>query len=83
MNKDKEGGERMKIRAVNTGRRLKILRGSRTVQELANELGVSRQAVYAWEAGIRVPTDAMKRRIAKALGGTVEAIFYSGLENER
>lgn len=73
----------MKVRSVNTGRRLKILRGTRSVAEFAAELGVSRQAVYAWESGIRVPTDPMKRRIAKALGGTVEAIFYAGLENER
>ena len=40
---------------------------------LAEKLGVSRRAVYAWENGVSVPRKNMIKKIAEALGVTV---FY-------
>ena len=58
------------------GERLKQLRGSRTQLEVANALGVTPMAVSQWENGTRVPSDAMKVKIAAYFKKTVMAIFF-------
>lgn len=58
------------------GQRLRQLRGSRTLAEVANALGVSTMAVSQWETGKRSPADAMKMRIAKYYKKSVTAIFF-------
>lgn len=50
--------------------------GGFTSQEaLADELGVTQQAVSLWERGVKAPRDEMRARIAKACGIDVAAIF--------
>ena len=58
------------------GQRLRQLRGSRTLAEVANALGVSAMAVSLWETGKRSPADAMKMRIAEYYKKSVTAIFF-------
>ena len=58
------------------GQRLKTLRGSRTLEEVGEALGVSSMAVSLWERGERVPSDAMKVAIAAYYKKSVMAIFY-------
>lgn len=50
--------------------RIRMLREAKglTAEELARDLGVSRQVVYAWETGRRHPTLANLERLAGALG---------------
>ena len=43
--------------------------------QLADQIGVSRQTVYAIEAGTYVPNTAVSLRLARALETTVEEIF--------
>lgn len=58
------------------GQRLKSLRGSRTLKEVGEALGVSEMAVSLWERGERMPSDAMKVAIASYYKKSVMAIFY-------
>ncbi len=46
-----------------------------SVIQLASTIGVSRQTVYAMEAGTYVPNTAVALRLARALDTTVEELF--------
>jgi molybdate-binding protein/DNA-binding XRE family transcriptional regulator len=48
--------------------------------DLANQVGVTRQAIYAIEAGTYMPNTAVALRLARVLDATVEDLF--ALENE-
>ena len=58
------------------GERLKALRGEMSREEVAVKLGVTAQAVYNYEIGVRVPTDDRKSKIASIFGKTVQEIFF-------
>ena len=58
------------------GERLRKLRGSKTQEEVGNDLGVSPMAVSLWERGERMPSDVMKVKIAGYYNKTVMAIFF-------
>ena len=58
------------------GDRLKALRGAMSREELGLKLGVTAQAIYNYEAGIRVPTDDLKSKIALIFGKSVQEIFF-------
>src|SRR5712672_3199600 len=45
---------------------------------LAEQVGVSRQTIYAMEAGTYVPNTAVALRLARALDTPVEALFALG-----
>lgn len=62
--------------AVSIGKKLKKLRGSTPVDELAKALGVSQSTVSMWEIGQRIPRDEMKIKIANHYGVSVESIFF-------
>ncbi len=49
--------------------------------ELAAKIGVSRQTVYAIEAGTYVPNTAVSLKLARVLDATVEEIFQIGPED--
>lgn len=57
--------------------RLKVLRAEHelTQEALANDVGVSRQAIIAIEAGRYDPSLPLAIRIARRFGHPVEAIF--------
>lgn len=65
----------MPDRAI-VGERLRKLRGSRTLGEVASELGVTTMAVSLWERGERTPADDMKVKIAGYYKRTVTSIFF-------
>lgn len=56
--------------------RLIELRGSKSREEVAKEVGVSVSAISMYENGERVPRDAIKIRLAKFYGKTVQEIFF-------
>lgn len=58
------------------GERLRRLRGSRTLSEVAKELGVTEMAVSLWERGERMPSDDMKVKIANYYRKSVTTIFF-------
>ena len=66
-----------KANAVRIGQKLRALRGIRTRRGVAKELGISYSALCNYEIGLRIPTDAIKVRIAEYYGQSVQNIFFS------
>ena len=58
------------------GKRLRELRGSRTLAEVAKALEVSEVAVSLWERGERMPSDDRKVKIANYYKRSVNSIFF-------
>ena len=58
------------------GQRLRALRGEKTVNEVANAIGVCPSAVTMYEIGDRTPRDTVKVRIAQYFSRTVQEIFF-------
>ena len=59
------------------GERLRNLRGDRTLDMVAKEIGVTRDAISKYEMGQRVPKDAIKVKLARYYQTTVEDLFYA------
>lgn len=62
---------------MTAGEKLRQLRGHRSAREVAEEIGVTQQSVSLYENDLRVPRDAVKVKLAKLYGVTVESIFYT------
>lgn len=58
--------------------KLKELRGSRTLEEVASAVGITAAALSHYEQGIRVPRDSIKIRLAKYYKRSVQHIFFTG-----
>lgn len=59
------------------GDELKRLRGEKTQREVAAELNISPSAWAMYEKNERIPRDALKVKIAKMFGKSVQEIFYA------
>ena len=59
-------------------RNLVALRGERSRERVAADIGVSVSAISMYENGERIPRDEVKIRIANYYNTSVEAIFYAG-----
>ena len=59
------------------GKRLRLLRGNRTREKVANDLHISASALRSYENGDRRPRDEVKDKIALYYGKTVQEIFFS------
>lgn len=66
-----------KLDAAVIGQKLRILRGDRLQQEVADAVGVSKMAISAYENGDRVPKDEIKVKLAQYFEDTVENIFFT------
>lgn len=58
------------------GLRLRELRGERSLDEVAEAVGVTRQAIFMYETEERTPRDETKVKLAKFFGKTVQEIFF-------
>jgi transcriptional regulator with XRE-family HTH domain len=58
------------------GERLKTLRGDKTQKEVADALDLTVGAISQYENGLRIPSDAIKMRIARYYGVSVQEIFF-------
>lgn len=65
-----------KLDPVEIGKRLLELRGDRTQQEIADQLGVGVSTIGMYERGERVPKDEIKNALAQLYGKTVQEIFF-------
>lgn len=61
---------------MDVGTILRKLRGDRTVDEVANAVGVTKQAISNYENNIRVPRDEIKVKLAEYFETTVGEIFF-------
>ena len=59
------------------GERLRELRGKRSASEVAKAVGTTQSAISMYENDKRVPRDAVKVRLAKYYGVTIESIFFA------
>lgn len=63
--------------AQKIGQRLRTLRAERTVEEVASAIGISKSAIFMYEAGHRIPSDNVKIKLSEFFGVSVADIFYS------
>ena len=62
--------------AKEIGHRLRELRGTRTMQEIADQIGTAVSTIGMYERGERVPADQVKILLAELYGKTVQQIFF-------
>lgn len=64
-----------------TGMILRELRGEKTQEKVANDLGITKSSWAMYERDERVPRDEIKIRIAKYFSKSVQEIFYTQFEH--
>lgn len=64
-----------------TGTILRKLRGAKTQEEVANDLGITKSSWAMYERDERIPRDEVKVRIAKYFGKSVQELFYAQFEH--
>ena len=60
---------------------LRELRGGKTQEEIAKDIGITKSAWAMYERGERIPRDEVKVKIAKYFGRTVEELFFAQKEH--
>ena len=63
------------INPVEVGRKLRELRGARTIQAVSSDLGISMSALTMYELGERVPRDEVKIKICRYYGVDIGIFF--------
>lgn len=74
--KEKTEKEERRLNGKAIGRKLIELRGDKSRNEVAKELGISISALSMYELGERIPRDEIKIRIANFYNKTVMEIFF-------
>lgn len=59
------------------GQKLIALRGDKDIDEVANSIGVTKQAIWNYENDKRVPRDDIKKKIADYYKQSVSYIFFN------
>lgn len=59
-----------------SGDYLRELRGSKSLDIIAESIGVSKQAISNYENNVRVPRDEIKVKLANYYGKSVQEIFF-------
>lgn len=64
---------------MTVGEKLKNIREDKglSVDDVAQDLDLTRQAIYNYEANIRMPRDEIKIKLAKYYKRSVEEIFFN------
>lgn len=62
--------------SIKTGKKLKELRGKRTLKEVAKPIGVSTSAMAMYERGERIPRDEIKVAISNFYNVAITDIFF-------
>lgn len=71
----------MKSRAE-IGKELRKLRGDKSLQTTADDIGITKSALAMYERGERVPRDEVKVKIADYYGVPVAELFYYPIEHK-
>lgn len=62
---------------MSVGMKLRALRGKKTLQAVADDLGITKSSLAMYERDERTPRDEIKVKLAKYYGETVQSIFFS------
>ena len=60
---------------------LRELRGGKTQEEIAKDIGITKSAWAMYERGERIPRDEVKVKIAKYFVRTIEELFFAKKEH--
>ena len=63
------------------GKTLRKLRGNRTQEEIARNIGITKSSWAMYEREERVPRDEIKIQITRYFGVTVQDIFFGPTEH--
>lgn len=63
--------------AAKIGKRLRELRGRRSIKRTADEMGLSYSTLEMYELGQRIPRDGNKIILAHYYGVSVEELFFA------
>lgn len=63
--------------AKKIGRRLVELRGEKSQETVANQVGISVSALSMYEQGNRIPRDEVKIRLAQFFQCSIEDLFFA------
>ena len=66
---------------MNAGKKLRDLRGERTQEEIARDLGITKSSYAMYERDERVPRDEIKVRISDYFGVSVQSLFFGNDEH--
>nr|DAU99543.1 MAG TPA: Helix-turn-helix XRE-family like protein [Caudoviricetes sp.] len=58
------------------GKKLRKLRGNKTIAELSKEIGIKPSTIGMYETGERIPRDSIKIKYANYYNLTVGEIFF-------
>ena len=58
-------------------KKLRELRGTKTMEDVAWRVGISTSALGMYETGARMPRDEIKKRLAKYYGVEVGTLFFN------
>ncbi len=61
---------------------LRKLRGGKTQDEVAKDIGITKSSWAMYERGERTPRDEIKIRISEYFGVPVQNIFFAGCEHQ-
>lgn len=61
---------------VSIGNKLKELRGNKSQETIANEIGITKSSWSMYERGERTPRDEVKIRIANYFNKSVQELFF-------
>lgn len=67
---------------MSTGQKLKELRGKKTQQEIADDIGITKSSLAMYERNERVPRDEVKVKIADYFGVSIQFLFYNQVEHK-
>lgn len=67
----------MQMDAKEIGNKLIKLRGDKTQESVAKDLGLSVSAISMYESGNRIPRDSVKIRIARYYNISITELFYA------
>lgn len=66
----------MEINNIEIGKRLVKLRGNKTQEEVAENVGISKSALAMYESGKRIPRDTIKIRLCDFYNVNLVYLFF-------
>ena len=66
----------MEMNSKEIGKKLVMLRGSRSQEDVSSSIGISTSALSMYERGERIPRDSIKIRISEFYNEPIQDIFY-------
>ena len=71
------------MREILPGIRARRKAAGLSIETLAGTLGVTRQTIYNWESGARLPAADVLPEIARALGCSIDDLYSTNNEEDK